>query len=219
MTAPRRDWVRVLGITGATLVVAGALTMAGLGIAQATGVVTTPMMGSGSMHGGNGFGMMQGDRDGSGMMGKRGRMHGGDGFGMMQGERGRGRGYGDAQQTQMTDETIVLNVIDALQQEQALATALVASNPALQSIADARAQEIAALTSLATAWYPDATIPTAVAASGTLADLQLLMTENTSHLQRMTAKLTFEHEELSTWVTNALQSRAQEMPLLYGESS
>jgi hypothetical protein len=202
--------------------------MAGLGIAQATGVVTTPMMGSGSMHGGNGFGMMQGDRDGSGMMGKRGRMHGGDGFGMMhggdgfgmmQGERGRGRGYGDAQQTQMTDETIVLNVIDALQQEQALATALVVSNPALQSIADARTQEIAALTSLATAWYPDATIPTAVAASGTLADLQLLMTENTSHLQRMTAKLTFEHEELSTWVTNALQSRAQEMPLLYGESS
>jgi hypothetical protein len=40
MTTTKRDWIRTIGITGATLITLGALTMGGLYAANATGVIT-----------------------------------------------------------------------------------------------------------------------------------------------------------------------------------
>ena len=58
-TSTKRDWVRIIGITGATLVVAGAVTIGGLWAATATGLIEAPtrmamMGGRGGMMGGRG---------------------------------------------------------------------------------------------------------------------------------------------------------------------
>ncbi|MFZ9858610.1 MAG: hypothetical protein ACO3F2_09820, partial [Roseiflexaceae bacterium] len=59
-TSTKRNWVRIIGITGATLVVAGAVTLGGLWAATTTGLIEAPtrmgMMG--------GRGGMMGDHEG-----------------------------------------------------------------------------------------------------------------------------------------------------------
>jgi len=212
MTTPRRDWVRIIGLTGATLMVAGAVTLGGLGIGRATGLIDASQF-------------LQGR--GNGMMGGRGRMQ--DGLGMMQG-RGDGRmhggrghmedGFGMMGQAQSISEADVLvGALSALQAEQALAQALVADHPELAAVVSARSADIATLSGWLESWYPETAAPVATAASGSIDDLQLLMMHNSQHLLKAASMTSGEHAELTQWLSDGVIKRATEFATVYGQSS
>ena len=212
MTTPRRDWVRIIGLTGATLMVAGAVTLGGLGIGRATGLIDASQFPQG-----RGNGMMGGRghmQDGLGMMQGRGdgRMHGGrdhmeDGFGMM----------GQAQSISEAD--VLVGALSALQAEQALAQALVADHPELAAVVSARSADIATLSGWLESWYPETAAPVATAASGSIEDLQLLMMHNSQHFLKAASMTSGEHAELTQWLSDGVIKRATEFATVYGQSS
>lgn len=212
MTTPRRDWVRIIGLTGATLMVAGAVTLGGLGIGRATGLIDASQFPQG-----RGNGMMGGRghmQDGLGMMQGRGdgRMHGGrdhmeDGFGMM----------GQAQSISEAD--VLVGALSALQAEQALAQALVADYPELAAVVSARSADIATLSGWLESWYPETAAPVATAASGSIEDLQLLMMHNSQHFLKAASMTSGEHAELTQWLSDGVIKRATEFATVYGQSS
>ena len=245
MTTQKRDWVRIIGITGATLLAAGAITTGGLFAANATGLITLPQPQHG-MHMGQqgGDGMMGGD-----MGGGRGGDHGGrggrggdkGGRGGDQGGRGGDQGWGgdmmpnggmggmgmigesgvtrfDGTQISPEEQTLV-RAIDMLQHEQALATALAPTSPAAKAIAATRTSEITALTAWVKEWYPSATIPTAPSASGTLADLRQMIGKHSVQIDHVSTGATFSHSELQQWLKDAVLRRATESTTLFDAQS
>ncbi len=232
MTTPRRDWVRIIGLTGATLMVAGAVTLGGLGIGRATGLIDASQFpqgrGDGMMRGrghmDDGFGMMQGR--GEGRHGGRGHMD--NGFGMMQGQMGgfgmmQGQaidGFGMMGQTQSVSEADVLvSVLSALQAEQALAQTLVADHPELAAVVSARNADIATISGWLQSWYPDTAVPSVSAVSGSIEDLQVLMMHNSQHLLKAASLTSGEHAELTQWLSDVVVKRATEFATVYGQSS
>jgi len=232
-TTTKRDWVRIIGITGASLVVAGAVTMGSLWAATAAGLIETPTTHMGMM---GGRGGMMGDHDGmmggrggmmgghDGMMGGRGGMMG-DHDGLMNGRGGKMRdhdgmmnGRGGMFLQSAGDQAYLEHMIIALQTEQNVANLLADTNAAAKLIAESRAKDIAALTELQKSWYPDAAIPTTSVTTATIDDLQELMLHNSVMLERLSTT-TFEHPELATWLTQNLIHRANEIASLYGPQS
>ena len=217
MTTQKRDWVRIIGITGATLVIAGGITLGSLKVAEATGYVTLParaghMKGDGS----NGRGFSMG---GAGSM-NGGRMHRQHRDGQMKGQGmmgGNGMTFGRSGQAAAGDEQIVQHVLMMLQSEQQMATELGASESVAQSIAASRAAEITAITALQTQWYPDGTavtqtVPTKVTS---IDELRQEMLHHSQMLEQINAAATYEHPELATWVQTTLAKRATEITTLY----
>lgn len=241
MTTKKRDWIRTAGITGATLLVAGALVTGGMFAANATGVITLPQHNRGGMMGGQFDGQGRGgmmDRDGRGDRGGRGGRGDHDDRGGMMGLGGEqrwggqmmpnggmsmldGNGVQRFDGTQISpEEQTLLHTVVMLQQEQALATALADTSPAAKAIAAARTSELTTLTAWIKAWYPTATVPTAPSASGTLDDLRQLVAHHTLLLDKVTTNATFTHTELQKWLTDALKRRATESTTLFdGQSS
>jgi hypothetical protein len=243
MTNTKRDWVRTIGITGATLLTIGALTMGGLFAANATGVISLPagrggqMMGrhggqGGQMmgrHGGHGGQMMgrhggQGGQGGHGgqMMGRRGGRGGhdgmmGGGFGQsgMMGKQGRGGMLQSGGQATTADAQVLQHTLHMLQQEQALASALEASNPAAKAIAASRATDIATISNWLKTWYPNETIPTAPSASGTVVELRQLMQHHALKIDQIATNGKFEHPELQKWLADSLKQRARDVSTLF----
>jgi len=218
-TTTKRDWVRIIGITGASLVVAGAVTMGSLWAATAAGLIETPTTHMGMM---GGRGGMMGGHDG--MMGGRGGMMG-DHDGLMNGRGGKMRdhdgmmnGRGGMFLQSAGDQAYLEHMIIALQTEQNVANLLADTNAAAKLIAESRAKDIAALTELQKSWYPDAAIPTTSVTTATIDDLQELMLHNSVMLERLSTT-TFEHPELATWLTQNLIHRANEIASLYGPQS
>jgi hypothetical protein len=226
MTNTKRDWVRTIGITGATLLTIGALTMGGLFAANATGVISLPAGRGGKMmgrHGGHG-GQMMGRHGGHGgqMMGR----HGGRGQGgMMSGGRGQGgmmgggRGQGGMMQSDgqatTADAQVLQHTLHMLQQEQALASALGASNPTAKAIAASRATDIATISNWLKTWYPNETIPTAPSASGTVVELRQLMQHHDLKIDQIATNGKFEHPELQKWLADSLTQRARDVSTLF----
>lgn len=229
-TSTKRDWVRIIGITGATLVVAGAVTMGGLWAATATGLIEAParmgMMGDrGSKMGGRG-GMM-GDHDG--MMGGRGGMIDGrgemGGHGGMMGDRGEMGGHGGMMGGRggmyaqaAGDQAYIEHLLIALQNEQAVASLLADTNVAAKAIAESRAKDIVTLTEMQKSWYPDAATASTAMTAATIDDLQELVLHNAAMLERL-SNVTFEHPELAAWVTQHMIQRASEIATLYAQQS
>lgn len=216
-TSTKRDWVRIIGITGASLVVAGAVTMGSLWAATATGLIEAPAMRMGMM---GGHDRMMGSRGGKmgghGEMGSRGGKMGGRGeMGSRDGMMG-GRGGMFTQSA--GDQAYLEHMIMALQTEQNVANLLADTNAAAKVIAESRAKDLAALTELQKSWYPDAAIPTTSVTTATIDDLQELLLHNTVMLERLSTA-TFEHPELATWLTQNLIQRANEIASLYGQQS
>jgi hypothetical protein len=206
MTTRNRDWVRIIGIAGVVLLVIGALTMGGLFVANATGLITLPQPMRG-MHGKHGMndGMFAGR---GGNRHNHGDMHG-RGNSMMPFD---GMKFGG---TQVAPEAnVLLHTIAMLQREQALATALADASPAANAIAATRATEIATLTAWANQWYPDATVPSSPSANGTITDLRQLLTKHTLHIDQAGTDVTFTHAELQQWLLDALKRRATESSTL-----
>jgi hypothetical protein len=226
MTNTKRDWVRTIGITGATLLTIGALTMGGLFAANATGVISLPagrdaqMMGRHGGHGGQTMGRHGGH--GGQMMGR----HGGRGQGgMMSGGRGQGgmmgggRGQGGMMQSDgqatTADAQVLQHTLHMLQQEQALASALGASNPTAKAIAASRATDIATISNWLKTWYPNETIPTAPSASGTVVELRQLMQHHDLKIDQIATNGKFEHPELQKWLADSLTQRARDVSTLF----
>ena len=193
MTTTKRDWIRTIGITGATLITLGALTMGGLFAANAAGVITLPAGRAGQMMGG------RGGHDG--MMGGRGG-HGG----MMQ----------NGAQATAADAQVLQYTLHMLQQEQALASALGTSNPTAKAIAASRATDITTISNWLKTWYPNETIPTAPSASGTVAELRQMMQHHDLKLDKVATNGTFAHPELQQWLTDSLKQRAADVSALFG---
>ena len=193
MTTTKRDWIRTIGITGATLITLGALTMGGLFAANAAGVITLPAGRAGQMMGG------RGGHDG--MMGGRGG-HGG----MMQ----------NGAQAIAADAQVLQYTLHMLQQEQALASALGTSNPTAKAIAASRATDITTISNWLKTWYPNETIPTAPSASGTVAELRQMMQHHDLKLDKVATNGTFAHPELQQWLTDSLKQRAADVSALFG---
>ena len=226
MTTQHRNWVRIIGITGAVLVVASALTLGGLFLANATGVITLPQSSRGmhmdvtngmigGMFGGRG-GHEGRTRDHGGKHGRGGDMMPSGGMGMLDGMGGMQ--FGGIQVS--PEAKSLIHTIEVLQYEQALATALADTSPAAKAIAATRVSEIATLTAWATEWYPDGTVPTAPSASGTIADLRQLVTHNTLRIDKAATKVTFTHAELQQWLMDSLPRRATESAtLIEGQTS
>ena len=221
MTTQKRDWVRIIGITGAALVIAGGITLGSLKVAEATGYVTLParaghMKGDGGQ--GRGFGM-----DGIGRMhgGRKYRQHRDGqmaGHGMMGGMMsGSGMTFGRSGQAAAGDEQIVQHVLMMLQSEQQMATELGASESVAQTIAASRAAEITAITALQTQWYPDGTAvtPTVPTKVTSIDELRQEMLHHSQMLEQINAAATYEHPELATWVQTTLAKRATEITTLY----
>ncbi|MCX6016545.1 MAG: hypothetical protein NT020_13305 [Chloroflexales bacterium] len=234
MTNTKRDWVRTIGITGATLLTIGALTMGGLFAANATGVISLPA-GRGSQmmgrHGGHG-GQMMGRHGGHGgqMMGRHGghggQMMGGRGGhdGMMGGGRGQGgkmgkQGHGGMMQfggqATAADAQVLQHTLHMLQQEQALANALGTSNPTAKAIAASRATDIATISNWLKTWYPNEMIPTHPSASGTVVELRLLMQHHDLKIDQIATNGEFEHPELQKWLADSLKQRARDVSTLF----
>ena len=218
MTTTKRDWIRTIGITGATLITLGALTMGGLFAANATGVITLPAGRGGQMMGGRGGhdGMMGGRGGHGGMMGGRGG-HGG----MMGGRGGQMMGGRDGMmqngaQATAADAQVLQHTLHMLQQEQALASALGTSNPTAKAIATSRATDITTISNWLKTWYPNETIPTAPSASGTVAELRQMMQHHDLMLDKVSTNGTFEHPELQKWLTDSLKQRATDVSALFG---
>jgi hypothetical protein len=210
-TSTKRDWVRIIGITGATLVVAGAVTMGGLWAATATGLIDAPTR----------MGMMGGR---GGMMGEHGGKMGGRG-GMMSEHGGKmgGRGgmmgeHGGMYAQAAGDQAYLEHLLIALQNEQAVANLLADTNAAAKVIAESRAKDIATLTELQKSWYPDAATATTAVTTATIDDLQELVLHNAAMLERLSSA-TFEHPELAMWVTQHMIQRASEIATLYAQQS
>ena len=212
MTTQKRDWVRIIGITGAALVIAGGITLGSLKVAEATGYVTLPAR-AGHMKG-DGFGM-----DGAGRMtgGRKHRQHG-DGQMGGHGKMGEhGMAFGRSGQTASGDEEILQHVLMLLQAEQQMATELGTSESVAQSIATTRAGDITAVTALQTQWYPDApavTVP-AITNVTSIEELRQEMLHHSQVLEQINAKATYEHPELASWVQATLAKRATEIATLY----
>jgi hypothetical protein len=212
MTTQKRDWVRIIGITGATLVIAGGITLGSMKVAEATGYVTLPAR-AGHMKG-DGFGM-----DGAGRM-NGGRAHRQHRDGRMNGQGmmgGQGMGFGRSGQAVTGDAQIVQHVLMMLQSEQQMATDLGASESVAQTIAATRAAEITAITALKKQWYPDATavtppVPTKVTS---IDELRQEMLHHLQMLEQINAAATYEHPELATWIQTTLAKRATEITTLY----
>ncbi len=232
MTNKKRDWVRIIGITGATLVLAGGITMGALRVASASGLVTLPgrpagMMGARSMGGWfgmNGHDMKQGRRSQNGMMdgrSGRGMMNGldQDTQGMMGGAGERGMMHGGAYQSQTGDTRILQHVIVILQNEQLSATAIGAKESAAKTIAATRSAQITAIQALQTKWYPDAQVVTPPSAGNATSrdELRQLMMHHSQILEQINSTATYEHPELAAWVTSTLATRATEMTTLYSK--
>ncbi len=203
MTNTKRDWVRTIGITGATLLTIGALTMGGLFVANATGVISLPAGRGGQMmgrHGGHG-GQMMGRHGGRGQGGK---MDGGRG-GMLQ----------SGGQVTTADARVLQHTLHMLQQEQALASALGASNPTAKAIAASRATDIATISNWLKTWYPNETIPTAPSASGTVVELRQLMQHHDLKIDQIATNGKFEHPELQKWLADSLKQRARDVSTLF----
>ena len=232
MTNTKRDWVRTIGITGATLLTIGALTMGGLFAANATGVISLPAGRGGQMmgrHGGQGGqgghgGQMMGRKGGHGgqMMGRRGGRGGhdgmmGGGFGQsgMMGKQGRGGMLQSGGQATTADAQVLQHTLHMLQQEQALASALEASNPAAKAIAASRATDIATISNWLKTWYPNETIPTAPSASGTVVELRQLMQHHALKIDQIATNGKFEHPELQKWLADSLKQRARDVSTLF----
>jgi hypothetical protein len=236
MTNTKRDWVRTIGITGATLLTIGALTMGGLFAANATGVISLPAGRGGQMmgrHGGHG-GQMMGRHGGHGgqMMGRHGGRGGNDGMmgggrgqgGMMGGGRGQGgmmgggRGQGGMMsggQATTADAQVLQHTLHMLQQEQALASALGASNPTAKAIAASRATDIVTISNWLKTWYPNETIPTAPSASGTVVELRQLLQHHDLKIDQIATNGKFEHPELQKWLADSLKQRARDVSTLF----
>ena len=225
MTTTKRDWIRTIGIAGATLITLGALTMGGLFAANAAGVISLPAGRGGQMMGGRGGhdgmmggrgGQMMGGRGGhDGMMGGRGGhggMMGGRG-GQMKGSRG-GMMQNGAQAT-AADAQVLQHTLHMLQQEQALASALGASNPTAKAIAASRATDIATISNWLKTWYPNETIPTAPSASGTVVELRQMMQHHDLLIDQVATNGKFEHPELQKWLTDSLKQRASDVSTLF----
>jgi len=238
MTNTKRDWIRTIGITGATLLTVGALTMGGLFAANATGVISLPagrggqMMGrqggrGGEMmgrQGGRGGEMMgrQGGRGGE-MMGRQGgrgghdgMMGGGFGQGGMMGKQGHGGMMQFGGQATAADAQVLQHTLHMLQQEQALASALGASNPTAKAIAASRATDITTITNWLKTWYPNETIPTAPSASGTVVELRQMMQHHDLQIDQVVTNGKFDHPELQKWLTDSLKQRANDVSALFG---
>jgi len=227
MTNTKRDWVRTIGITGATLLTIGALTMGGLFAANATGVISLPAGRGGQMmgrHGGHG-GQMMGRHGGHGgqMMGRHGGRGGNDGMmgggrgqgGMMSGGRGQGGMMQSDGQATTADAQVLQHTLHMLQQEQALASALGASNPTAKAIAASRATDIATISNWLKTWYPNETIPTAPSASGTVVELRQLMQHHDLKIDQIATNGKFEHPELQKWLADSLKQRARDVSTLF----
>ena len=212
MTTQKRDWVRIIGITGAALVIAGGITLGSLKVAEVTGYVTLPAR-AGHMKD-DGFGM-----DGAGRMngGRTHRQHRDgrmNGHGMMD---GKGMAFGQSGQAATGDAQIVQHVLNMLQSEQQMATELGASESVAKTIAASRAAEITAITALQTQWYPDTapvtpSVPTKVTS---IDELRQEMLHHSQMLEQINATATYEHPELATWVQATLAKRATEITTLY----
>ena len=227
MTNTKRDWVRTIGITGATLLTIGALTMGGLFVANATGVISLPADRGGQMmgrHGGRG-GQMMGRHGGHGgqMMGRHGG-HGGQMMGrqggrgqggMMGGGRGQGGMMQSGGQATTADAQVLQHTLHMLQQEQALASALGASNPTAKAIAASRATDIVTISNWLKTWYPNETIPTAPSASGTVVELRQLMQHHDLKIDQIATNGKFEHPELQKWLADSLKQRARDVSTLF----
>jgi hypothetical protein len=207
-TAPKRDWVRMIGLTGAALVVAGVVTMGGLWAATATGLIEAPAR-MGVMGGRDG---MMGDHDGM-MMRGRGEM---GGRGGMMGGKGEMGGRGGMFHAVTGDQAYLEHVLMVLQTEQNVASLLADTNAAAKVIAESRAKDIATLTELQKTWYPDAATSSTSVTTATIDDLQELLLHNTAMLERLSTA-TFEHPELTTWATQNLVQRANEIVSLYAQ--
>ena len=197
MTTTKRDWIRTIGIAGATLITLGALTMGGLFAANAAGVISLPAGRGGQMMGGRG--------GHGGMMGGRG--------GQMKGSRG-GMMQNGAQAT-AADAQVLQHTLHMLQQEQALASALGASNPTAKAIAASRATDIATISNWLKTWYPNETIPTAPSASGTVVELRQMMQHHDLLIDQVATNGKFEHPELQKWLTDSLKQRASDVSTLF----
>lgn len=218
MTNTKRDWVRTIGITGATLLTIGALTMGGLFVANATGVISLPAERSGQMmgrHGGQGGrgGQMMGRQGGRGdqMMGRQG----GRGQGGKMGKQDRGGKLQSGGQATTADARVLQRTLHMLQQEQALASALGASNPTAKAIAASRATDIATISNWLKTWYPNETIPTAPSASGTVVELRQLMQHHDLKIDQIATNGKFEHPELQKWLADSLKQRARDVSTLF----
>jgi len=217
MTTQKRDWVRIIGITGATLVIAGGITLGSMKVAEATGYVTLParaghMKGDGS----NGRGFSMG---GAGSM-NGGRTHRQHRDGQMNGQGmmgGNGMTFGRSGQTATGDEQIVQHVLMMLQSEQYMATELGASESVAQTIAATRAAEITAITALQTQWYPDGTAVTPPVSMKvtSIDELRQEMLHHSQMLEQINAAASYEHPELATWIQTTLAKRATEITTLY----
>jgi len=223
MTTTKRDWIRTIGITGATLITLGALTMGGLFAANAAGVITLPAGRAGQMMGGRGGhdGMMGGRGEHGGMMGGRGGhggMMGGRGGhdGMMGGRGGRDGMMQNGAQATAADAQVLQYTLHMLQQEQALASALGTSNPTAKAIAASRATDITTISNWLKTWYPNETIPTAPSASGTVAELRQMIQHHDLKLDKVATNGTFAHPELQQWLTDSLKQRAADVSALFG---
>ena len=237
MTNTKRDWVRTIGITGATLLTIGALTMGGLFAANATGVISLPADRGGQMmgrHGGRGGndgmmggrgghdGMMGGRGGHGGMMGGRDGMMGGrGGHGGMMGGRGgqmkgsRGGMMQNGAQATAADAQVLQHTLHMLQQEQALASALGASNPTAKAIAASRATDIATISNWLKTWYHNETIPTAPSASGTVVELRQMMQHHDLLIDQVATNGKFEHPELQKWLADSLKQRTRDVSTLF----
>lgn len=228
-TSTKRNWVRIIGITGASLVVAGAVTMGGLWAATTTGLISAPtrmgMMGGKGEMGGRGMMGGKSEMGGRGMMGDHERMvivgkHRGmkDGRGgKMDGHNGMMKGGRSGKFAEATgDQAYLARMLMILQTEQNVAKLLVDTNTAAKVIAESRAKDIATLTELQKNWYPNAAMPSTSVTTATIDDLQELLLHNTAMFERLSTA-TFEHPELATWLTQNLIQRANEIATLYAQ--
>lgn len=220
MTSKTRNWVRIIGITGAALVIAGGITLGSLKVAEATGYVTLPTRAA-RMHGYGTHGRGSGMND-------HGYMHGGrksrqhrdgqmGGQGMKGGRRSNGMAYGFSGQTQSGDAYILQHVLMMLQSEQRIATELGTNDSVAQTIAVTRAAEITAVTALQTQWYPDAGAVTVPSTYNMLSinELRQTMLQHSQLLEQINAGASYEHPELASWVQATLAKRATEITTLY----
>lgn len=212
MTNNSRDWIRTIGIAGVTLIVVGALTMGSLFAANAAGVISLPAGRAGMMTGRGGHAGMMGSRGGhDGMMG---------GFASHKNAKhGRGGMNEFGANATANEAKLLRHIVHMLQQEQALANGLGASNPAAKDIADRRATDIITISNWLKTWYPDETVPTASSASGTVAELRQLVQHHNLMLDKAASNGTFAHPELQQWLTDSLKQRANDVSILFGSQS
>ncbi|MFZ9858611.1 MAG: hypothetical protein ACO3F2_09825, partial [Roseiflexaceae bacterium] len=167
-----------------------------------------------------GRGGMMGDHEGKmggrgGMMGDHEGKMGGRG-GMMGDHEGKMGGRGGKFAAATGDQAYLKHVLIALKTEQNVANLLADTNAAAKIIAESRAKDIVTLTELQKTWYPDAAVPSTAVTSATIDDLQQLVLRNTAMLERLSSA-TFEHPELTSWLTQNLVQRANEIVSLYAQ--